>query len=107
MYKYTGVLEIIISSYDMSKAAVPFTFYDRQSLTRDSVKERAIDTIADGRIFYGVSAMTYDVDVVYMCKHNDCGWCYYHKNTENNLQPNDDNGQCNHPQECEVNKSGE
>lgn len=106
MYKYTGILEIILSSYDMSKAAVPFTFYDNQSLTRDLVKERAIDSVKDGRVFCGVSAMTYNVDVVCMCKHNDCGWCYY-KSAGSDLQPNDDNGQCNLPQECEVNKAGE
>jgi hypothetical protein len=44
--------------------------------------------------------------VVYVCKHNDCGWCYYNS-AGNDLQPNDDNGQCNHQQECEVNKAGE
>ena len=33
------------------------------------------------------------------CKYNDCGWCYY----KGDKTTTDNNGQCNSPQECEVN----
>jgi len=33
-----------------------------------------------------------------LCKHNDCGWCYY----KGDLESNDDNGQCNKHNECEA-----
>lgn len=37
---------------------------------------------------------------MYKCKFNDCGWCY----APNHLETTDNNGQCNHPQQCKQNE---
>lgn len=58
-FEYYGEIEVILDSITMQKITLPFVFQHKHMLTRDKVKQNALDSLHEQSSVLGIDSITY------------------------------------------------